>query len=601
MKYFNPGNFAKSLKNALRRFPVTLGFVALLTVLLMIQTLRYSIHLDIKVDGSLCYFAVSGIWISMFFCVLKEELKKKWVTIAFVASLVLLGIDTCRFYVMTSDYIVKYGTEITLARVAIFVSCMLFLLVLPSIKKKDDIESVNFSLSLVGNAAQSLLVAFVGAVGWLALFWGTMKLFDVDVDGWLDVMWEWPLIFLGMTVPLVVFFCRMPQGEDMHRETFEASKFYKGILEWLLIPLVLCFMGVLYFYLLKIVFEWSLPQGGVVWMVSAMMAGVSIVVLMLNPLIVKGGSEYHNKIMKLLPILSLPLVVLMAVAIARRMMDYGISVNRLYVVALCIYCFIIVIGLILNKGRRVNFMLVSFGVLFLLTSAQPMNIVNTTMTIMYGRLKEKIAAYPPDKLPIDRYDMNRWLYSLPDSSGGELASIIDELREYRGSRFDTTLVEELWGVRWSYDDYIYTITNNDSITKGNAMAKEFGDNSFPSYKADTLFVVYKEKTFWSVPKGFSMMEEQAYYEIEKRDSLIVDGDLIVPFHKETVHLKIGEILERKRIVDDEQFPYIIEGVTESGKRVVYVIRRSEFTLLEYKGWCEVSGSFLVFYNDDIDF
>ncbi|MCQ2229705.1 MAG: DUF4153 domain-containing protein [Bacteroidales bacterium] len=600
--FINPSNLFGLLKKATLRFPVAVPFIALLTVLMLLQVWIWAnSYSTFKIDGSLFYYASCGIWISLMFHLWMEDCKNKSLVLtAFVASHVLLAIDAYHFYNMTPDYISDNGFEIFVSRLSIFTSCALLALALPFLNKKNDIEAVNFTLKTVVRALQSGLIALVGLIGWSILFGCTVTLFNIDKSGTIaELSLGWPLVIMCMTVPMLIFIGRIPEGEDKHVDTFKASKFYSGILHYLFIPLVLCYISVLYVYLFKIILTWSLPQGGVVTMVSSMIAGVTLVVAMLYPLATNGDNRFDKMAIKYLPILALPLVVLMAVGLIRRFSDYGISVNRIYVAVFCIYCFILCIGLIINKARRISFIPISFCILFLLTSAHPFNIINSTCNIMHNKLREKVAAFPPKHLPMESStEINYWLYNMPDSCGNELASYIQELRSYRGHCFDTTIVQK--GV-W-YSEYLF----NDYVDENNAnpgTKHHYDYYSFPEHRADTLISVFVETKKNKIPAGYKYFTDESFRVCAEKDSVLNDGILTLEVGDETLEVDMTPLLQLNRQEQETtKGDFVLNATSGNGQNIVVKAGNGRrIKLLEYDGLIMFCMDAYIYYNEGVDF
>ena len=91
-----------------------------------------------------------------------------------------------------------------------------------------------------------------------------------------------------------------------------------------------------------------------------------------------------------LPIAILPLLVLMTIGIARRFNDYGITLNRLYLLTLNIWFYIVCIGLFVLRARRIQWIAVSFAGIFLLTSVLPVNYARLTHRYMFQALSIQI-------------------------------------------------------------------------------------------------------------------------------------------------------------------------------------------------------------------
>ncbi|HBB07673.1 MAG TPA: DUF4153 domain-containing protein, partial [Bacteroides sp.] len=63
-------------------------------------------------------------------------------------------------------------------------------------------------------------------------------------------------------------------------------------------------------------------------LVVTLMTGCIAIEFALYPARVKYGHRKDRLIARLLPALALPLLLLMSIGIARRFMDYGITINR---------------------------------------------------------------------------------------------------------------------------------------------------------------------------------------------------------------------------------------------------------------------------------
>ena len=53
----------------------------------------------------------------------------------------------------------------------------------------------------------------------------------------------------------------------------------------------------------------------------------------------------------------------MTIGIIRRFNDYGVTINRLYLITLNVWCYFVCITLILIKAKRINWIPVSFSII----------------------------------------------------------------------------------------------------------------------------------------------------------------------------------------------------------------------------------------------
>ena len=107
----------------------------------------------------------------------------------------------------------------------------------------------------------------------------------------------------------------------------------------LFVPLQAAYLITLYFYLLRILFTWELPSGGVVWLVTTMMIGMLFITALVYPLLLQDNKPFDKKLVRWLALLALPLLALMTVSIFRRISDYGFTVARAYVLLFNIWCY----------------------------------------------------------------------------------------------------------------------------------------------------------------------------------------------------------------------------------------------------------------------
>lgn len=174
------------------------------------------------------------------------------------------------------------------------------------------------------------------------------------------------------------------------------------------------FYGVLYVYALKILLRWELPDGDVAWPVTgAIVAGVLIEYL-LYPSRMASRSRLDDTVARWLPVALLPLLVLMTVALCRRIGDYGITISRLYMLTLNLWGYGMCAWLWLTRARRVGWIPVSCALLFFITSALPLlNYTTVTEFILRSQVGTMLEEYGAGELPMSVSDYNGLVDGLP--------------------------------------------------------------------------------------------------------------------------------------------------------------------------------------------
>lgn len=108
----------------------------------------------------------------------------------------------------------------------------------------------------------------------------------------------------------------------------KSSHIIEKLLNWIVSPAIIAYAALLTIYLLKIIITWTLPDGGVSYMVFAFTI-TALVVKTLQILIEKRRYDWFYDRFSLI---SLPFVALFWIGVARRIGEYGLTPNRVYLI-----------------------------------------------------------------------------------------------------------------------------------------------------------------------------------------------------------------------------------------------------------------------------
>lgn len=401
---FSFESFVQSLRRCLERFPLTILFAVALSMACIYMTL------DETYRGVLVYYFASGYLLSLMLELWGEETgnRKRYAIVAAVGHL-LLAIDA--IYLWNLD-VANFDTALVISRGAVEVSLLLGIFYLSFLKQKQDIQSWNFVRHIFVSALLCLLVGGVMLIGFSILLFGIDSLFNADLS---YKVYSVNSIVWGMLLPELLFLSRIPANEEKHNDEILRSGFLLGVTRYLFVPLVVCYMVVLYGYLLTILVHWSLPKGAVTYCVSTMMLGIVIIQFLLYPTLRSGEARRFEQLAtRWMPVLALPLVMLMSIGLIRRFSDYGITVDRLYALTLNVWFYAVCLVMWFTRCRRIHWISLSFGALLLLTSAHPFNYTELTRSYMMNCLSKVIAANPPSHLPMSSSEFAGWIDSLPE-------------------------------------------------------------------------------------------------------------------------------------------------------------------------------------------
>ncbi len=406
------------------RFPVTTIFTAILTLfcyILLFTSNISSIHIYS------IHFLVFSVIISLFFELWKEEQTKNAQNLLWIITEILVLVDT----IYLSNKTIPEPYEMT-GRLAVFISFLVGIVILPFLKEKNDIQMWNFCQELSRSASVAVISAMV-CIGAIALLlFGIETLFSVEIDG---KSYLFVIIPFGTFIPVSFFLNGIPLNEGKHNDNMPAIN--PRVIRYLFFPLLFCYFIVLYLYLFKILWTWELPRGMVSIMVSIMMLGFIFVEILIYPIFQQDNYTKEKKIINLIPWLTIPLLLLMSVGIIRRISDYGITPRRLYLLLVNIWFYVVCIYVIIKKSRRIIFIPVSFCILFLLSSAQPFNFSSLTKCVLEQQIESVIKSYPPESLPMSYEDFKKWSSSLPLNDVKTLRNRIVYLEEHYGGESAT--------------------------------------------------------------------------------------------------------------------------------------------------------------------
>ncbi len=417
----------QAFRNSFNRFPISAAFITALSVFLVLNILIKDLLSDITI-GTVSYYLSVGFLLSLTLRLWGEEQTNRRAVVATnIAAHLLLLIDAIYIY-NTFDENGK-NLELSISHSAAVLALFLTLFFLPFWREKDNVASWNFTMRTIFNLC---VCGFIGLVMWggVSLIVASFQmLFDIDLnDRWYAVSG----VLMTILLPSLLFLGRIPQGADKFDRTPFSSAFLSGVMRFLFLPLVGLYILILYVYAIQILIKWELPDGWVSLLVTASVIGCIVIEFGLYPTRKLNAHRIDNAIARFLPLVILPLLMLMTVGIVRRLCDYGITVNRLYLITLNLWFYFVCIGLFATRARRINWVTISFALVFLATSAQPLNYIHITRSHIDRRVERLFAQGGVQKLPIDAKQYDKLMSTMPQEEAQPLNTSLDYLQDTYG-------------------------------------------------------------------------------------------------------------------------------------------------------------------------
>lgn len=241
------------------------------------------------------------------------------------------------------------------------------------------------------------------------------------------------------------FVSGMPTNFDDLEEIDEYPFGLKVFSQYILLPLLVLYLVILYLYGAKIIVLWDWPKGVVSWLIIAVAVLGIFAFLLIHPFGQKEENSWIKKFSKAYYFILLPLVAMLFIAISMRLADYGITINRYIVLLLGVWLTIVCFYFIMGKNN-IKFIPISLCVMMLLMSFGPWSMFNVSENSQSERLKTiltengilkdgKVVNEQTIKIDSNYYSQD---YEYPnnklvtDSLNNEIKSIIDYLDDYHG-------------------------------------------------------------------------------------------------------------------------------------------------------------------------
>ena len=477
---FSFKNFGEKLQQALMRFPITIAAILTFAVLMIIQ-----IHNNFKdlFDERLWWMLGLTILLSLAFYLFAENrigcLLKNILNVLLIACVA--------WFTFTLQ---KPVVEAEIIRILVLgVSFGAAVFFAPYITGKRPLEFWNYVLNVIYQLITAYVFAGVLMAGLSLALLSLDKLFGMNIP---DNSYGYLSVLCFVLFGSVYFLSSMPRlSKSEEEKTVEFPKIYKILGLYILLPILGIYILILYVYLAKIIVTWELPNGWVSWLVSILGIVGYLTISLIHPIYLKGENKPAKLFTRFFPIILLPLLILMFVGIMRRLSDYGITINRLYVLLLNLWLFGVSIYIFLTKTRQVKWIYISFAAIAFLFSVGPWSVFSITK----HTLKSELTRLYTDAKPFIKDQKNPEIAGIDAAKTKRLYDITRYLKQTYGNESVKTVIVSVFGKDVKTDN-LMTIP---AIFEGNMSDKFFSiytnDNDFELQIADYSTYIRLTKDF----------------------------------------------------------------------------------------------------------
>ena len=280
-----------------------------------------------------------------------------------------------------------FGAWLDSARGAITVGLLTPLALLACRRAVANRRFVFDTVILLRAALLALLFAYVALGLFQAILWSAAYIFGFGGAAWVEhaAVDTW-IVTSTFVVPLLF----MMMLDRWERSEVHGTRILEVLLDWIVSPAVLIYAAILYLYAFKILVTWSLPEGGVAYLVFGFTITALLVKALRLPLEKRTLDWFYDRF----SLLALPLVALFWVGVARRVGEYGLTVSRIYLL-LCggLMTFCILLFLSRRAGRYLWVVLaaiVAFAAVAYIPALEPERAALRSQTRRVERIAERL-------------------------------------------------------------------------------------------------------------------------------------------------------------------------------------------------------------------
>lgn len=351
--------------------------------------------------------------------------KKKWSASASfgaqIAGVVLVSLYALTVPQQLNDAPIDHAIRL----VFLSLGLVLFAFVGPYLRDNNVIGFWQYCKSLLTRLVMAFLYGVVLWVGLAIALAALDNLFGIDVPGRRYAeLWA----FIHGVFTTWFFLAGIP--EDL--ESLDASTGYpkslKVFSQYILFPLVLIYFVILYAYLGKILVAWDWPQGWVSRLILGFIGTGLGWIMLVEPIRDQIENRWIKTASRWFFLIIIPLVVMLFLALLRRLSEYGITEGRYVAIVVGILLCVIVPYFVISKKKNIIVIPATVALASFIVSFGPWGAFAVSEQSQITRLK--------DLLEKNRILVAGTVQSRHDSLSSEdrrqISSILSYLSEFHG-------------------------------------------------------------------------------------------------------------------------------------------------------------------------
>jgi hypothetical protein len=304
-------------------------------------------------------------------------------------ALQLFGLLLLAGYALTIPTDFTHAPLVSLLRFFILGAALLLMLsVSPFATRGEGNGFWHYNKTLVLRALTAFLYSLVLYAGLSLALAALDNLFGVNVPG--KRYFELWILVSGMFTTWF-FLAGIPENLSRLNDLTDYPQSLKVFAQYILLPIVLVYLVILYAYLGKIVMAWDWPQGWVSKLILGFSGTGIFLLLLLHPIMGHAENIWVKKFSQWFYLVLIPLIVMLFLAVWRRVSEYGITEGRYLALALGVWLVFIVVYFTVSRTKSIKVIPGSLCLLAFAVSFGPWGVFSVARQSQINRLEKFVS------------------------------------------------------------------------------------------------------------------------------------------------------------------------------------------------------------------
>jgi len=376
-------NIFKEAFVTFKRFPIEIliAVVGSLSAIYLVD-LTYDQH-DYPIQN-LLHTCLVGLTFALSVSIYTERKKFDIKTKAILQAVVVALLVAYYFYLPQDELPLVY----IIRALALFIAFHLLVSFSAFVQRAELLGFWEFNKQLFVNILISGLYSGVLYVGLSLALVAIDNLFNANLD---SKIYAYLFITLAGIFNTWFFLSKFPEDYENLEQNMEYPKGLKLFTQYVLLPLVVIYLVILYFYEFKIILEWQLPMGWVSYLVIAFSIAGILALLLVYPLQYSDENKWVRVFTRSFYWALFPLIGLFFVAIVKRVAEYGITENRYFLILLAFWLLATSVYLLIDKLKNIKIIPISLAVIALLSIVGPWGAFSVSKYSQLSRLEKLLS------------------------------------------------------------------------------------------------------------------------------------------------------------------------------------------------------------------